>query len=118
MRVQVTAQPNEKLALAGPSYVDDAYQLFSDGALVGSFGKFSGHQPTFYFTRPMMFDLPAVSAQSPSSVRVLAFRLWMAPDTMVTQADTGACIRRRCWAMRALFPPGINCIGSNLSAAM
>jgi hypothetical protein len=24
MRVQVTAQPNEKLALAGPSYVDDA----------------------------------------------------------------------------------------------
>jgi hypothetical protein len=89
IRVQVAAQPNEKLALAGPSYVDDAYQLFSDGALVGSFGKFSGHQPTFYFTQPMMFDLPAVSAQSPSSVRVLAFRLWMAPDTMVTQADTG-----------------------------
>ena len=89
IRVQVAAQPGEKLALSGPPYVDDAYQLFSDGTLIGSFGKFSGHQPTFYFTQPMMFDLPAGGAQSPSSVRVLAFRLWMAPDTMVTQADTG-----------------------------
>jgi hypothetical protein len=92
MRVQVTAQPGEKLALAGPSYVDDAYQLFSDGALVGSFGKFTGGQPTFYFTQPMMFNLPltgSADAQSPSSARVLAFRLWMAPDTLVTQADTG-----------------------------
>jgi Stage II sporulation protein E (SpoIIE) len=89
IRVQVTAQPGEKLALSGPPYVDDAYQLFSDGTLIGSFGKFSGHQPTFYFTQPMMFDLPGVGAQSPSFVRVLAFRLWMAPDTMVTQADTG-----------------------------
>ena len=89
IRVQVAAQPGEKLALSGPPYVDDAYQLFSDGTLIGSFGKFSGRQPTFYFTQPMMFDLPATGAQSPSSVRVLAFRLWMAPDTMVTQADTG-----------------------------
>jgi hypothetical protein len=89
MRVQVTAQPGEKLALAGPSYVDDAYQLFSDGDLVGSFGKFSGSQPTFYFTQPMMFNLPAVGAQSPSSDRVLALRLWMSPNTLVTQADSG-----------------------------
>src|ERR1700722_5824063 len=89
IRVQVTSQPGEKLALSGPPYVDDAYQLFSDGTLIGSFGKFTGGQPTFYFTQPMMFDLPAVGAQSLSSVRVLAFRLWMAPDTMVTQADTG-----------------------------
>jgi hypothetical protein len=89
IRVQVAAQPGEKLALSGPPYVDDAYQLFGDGTLIGSFGKFTGRQPTFYFTQPMMFDLPAAGPQSPSSVRVLAFRLWMAPDTMVTQADTG-----------------------------
>jgi hypothetical protein len=89
IQVQVAAQPGEKLALSGPPYVDDAYQLFSDGTLIGSFGKFTGRQPTFYFTQPMMFDLPAVGPQAPSSVRVLAFRLWMAPDTMVTQADTG-----------------------------
>ena len=62
IRVQVAAQPGEKLALAGPSYVDDAYQLFSDGTLVGSFGKFTGSQPTFYFTQPMMFNLPQAAA--------------------------------------------------------
>ena len=92
IRVQVAAQPGEKLALAGPSYVDDAYQLFSDGALVGSFGTFTGAQPTFYFTQPMMFDLPQTSAadtQSQSPIRVLAFRLWMSPNTVVSQADTG-----------------------------
>ena len=87
IRVQVAGQPGEKLAMAGPSYVDDAYQLFSDGTLVGSFGSFTGSQPTFYFTQPMMFNLPPPSADSP--VRVLAFRFWMAPDTLVTQADTG-----------------------------
>src|ERR1700733_12429037 len=87
IRVQVAAQPGQKLALAGPSYVDDAYQLYNDGTLIGSFGKFTGNQPTFYFTEPMMFALPPPAADSP--VRVLAFRFWMAPDTLVTQADTG-----------------------------
>ena len=87
IRVQVAAQPGEKLALAGSSDVDDAYQLFSDGTLVGSFGNFTGSQPTIYFTQPMMFNLPPPSAASP--IRVLAFRFWMAPSTLVTQADTG-----------------------------
>jgi hypothetical protein len=88
IRVQVTAQPGEKLALAGPSYVDDAYEVYNDGILVGSFGKFTGSQPTFYFTEPMMFDLPLAPA-AVSSVRVLAFRFWMAPNTLVTAPDTG-----------------------------
>jgi hypothetical protein len=87
IRVQVAAQPGEKLALAGPSYVDDAYQLFSDGTLVGSFGSFTGSQPGFYFTQPMMFNLP--QAPATDAVRVLAFRFWMDPSTLVTQADTG-----------------------------
>ena len=41
-RVQVAAQPGERLALAGPSYVDDAYQLFSDGTLAAA--QSFGHQ--------------------------------------------------------------------------
>jgi hypothetical protein len=86
IRVQVVAQAGEKLAVAGPSYVDDAYELYNDGALVGSFGKFTGSQPTIYYSQPMMFNLPP-AADSP--VRVLAFRLWMAPNTLVTEADTG-----------------------------
>jgi hypothetical protein len=88
IRVQVQTQPGQQLALAGPSYVDDAYQLFSDGSLIGSFGNFTGSQPTVYFTQPRMFYLPQAPAGN-SSIRVLAFRLYMTPNTLVTQADTG-----------------------------
>jgi hypothetical protein len=92
IRVQVSAQPGEKLALGGPAYVDDAYQFFLDGGLIGSFGKFSGKSPTIYYTQPMMFPLPqapVTDLQSAPKTLVLAFRVWMEPSTLVTQADTG-----------------------------
>jgi hypothetical protein len=91
IRVQVDAQPGEDLALAGPAYVDDVYQVFDNGTLIGTFGKFNGRQPTVYYTEPMMFKLPQAPAgkDHASQVRVLAFRLWMAPATLVTQPDTG-----------------------------
>ena len=92
IRVQVSAQPGETLALGGPAYVDDAYQFFSDGVLIGSFGKFTGSHPTIYYTQPMMFPLPQAPAGGlPSEPRtqVLAFRVWMEPSTLVTQADSG-----------------------------
>ena len=92
IRVQVSAQPGEKLALGGPAYVDDAYQFFIDGSLIGSFGKFTGSHPTIYYTQPMMFYLPQAPASGfpiRSEDLVLAFRVWMEPSTLVTQADTG-----------------------------
>jgi hypothetical protein len=91
MRVQVSAVPGEELALAGPEDVDDAYQLFGDGKLVGSFGKFAGGRPSFYYSQPMMFNLP----QRPANVGpdaaplVIAFRFWMSPSTVVLQPDVG-----------------------------
>jgi hypothetical protein len=91
MRVQVSAVPGEELALAGPEDVDDAYQLFGDGKLVGSFGKFAGGRPSFYYTQPMIFNLP----QQPANVGpgapplVIAFRFWMSPSTVVLQPDVG-----------------------------
>ena len=91
IRVQVAAQPGEPLALAGPPDVDDAYQFFSDGILAGSFGRFSGRHPAIYYSQPMMFHLPQAAAVDPSQppVRVLAFRLWMAPMTLVLGPDAG-----------------------------
>jgi hypothetical protein len=91
IRVQVDAQPGEDLALAGPAYVDDVYQVFDNGTLIGTFGKFNGRQPMVYYTEPMMFKLPQAPAgkDHASPVRLLAFRLWMAPATLVTQPDTG-----------------------------
>ena len=91
IRVRVSAPPSEPLALGGPAYVDDAYQFFSNGTLIGAFGKFSGSHPTMYYTQPMMFRLPQPAAASPSDPtnQVLAFRVWMEPSTLVTEADTG-----------------------------
>jgi hypothetical protein len=40
----------------------------------------------------MMFHLPqefAVGSQADPKTQVLAFRVWMEPSTLVTQADTG-----------------------------
>jgi stage II sporulation SpoE-like protein len=91
IRVQVSAVPGEELALAGPEDVDDAYQLFGDGKLVGAFGKFAGRRPSFYYTQPMMFNLP----QQPANVGpdspplVIAFRFWMSPSTVVINPDVG-----------------------------
>jgi hypothetical protein len=90
IRVRLQERPGEKLALAGPSDVDDAYQVFDNGRLVGSFGDFTGSTPVVYSSQPMMFPLshPA-DDNSGASTRVLAFRVWMMPFTAMIQADAG-----------------------------
>lgn len=88
IRVRVAAQPGQKLALAGPADVDDAYQAFWNGALLGSFGKFGGPgvRPTVYNSQPAMFGLPETADGSGA---VLAFRFWMEPSTLTTNPDSG-----------------------------
>jgi hypothetical protein len=58
LRIKVEIRPGIKLALAGPSDLDDVYQVFDNGGLVGSFGKFVDDPPTVYYSQPMMFQLP------------------------------------------------------------
>lgn len=83
-------RPGEKLALAGPSDVDDAYQVFDNGELVGSFGDFTASSPVVYYTQPMMFALSQPAGGNPGpSTRVLAFRVWMHPNTLANQPDVG-----------------------------
>src|SRR5580698_5946236 len=41
IRVAVSAPPGDALALSGPSSVDDAYQFFLNGTLLGGYGDFS-----------------------------------------------------------------------------
>src|ERR1700677_3698079 len=76
------AENSQNLALAGPATVEAAYQVFMNGDLVGSMGKFdeAGKAPTIYSYQPAMFLLP----QAPSSgvptghewQQVLTFRVW------------------------------------------
>jgi hypothetical protein len=90
IRVHLQERPGEKLALAGPSNVDDAYQVFDNGELVGSFGDFTGSTPVVYSTQPMMFPSPQPAGGKPGSpIRVLAFRVWMEPNTLTNQPDAG-----------------------------
>jgi Stage II sporulation protein E (SpoIIE) len=90
VRVQIQGRPDDKLALAGPSDVDDAYQAFDDGKLVGTFGDFSGSRPTFYFSQPMMFELSQpVGENTGDSTQVVSFRVWMHPDTLLQNDQAG-----------------------------
>jgi hypothetical protein len=90
IRVHVEAKPGERLALAGPSDVDDVYQAFDNGNLVGSFGDFTSAHPVVYFTQPVMFSLPDVATDmAGNSDQVIAFRLWMEPNTLYATNDVG-----------------------------
>jgi hypothetical protein len=107
IRVQVQARAGAELALAGPTNVDDAYQVFDNGVLAGHFGDFTGSKPVVYYTQPKMFPLAQAGSRetgtgqdgtesgktslaSPAEpTRVIAFRLWMEPITSVLQPDAG-----------------------------
>ena len=102
IRVQLDAMQGEKLALSGPADVDDVYQAFANGILLGSFGGFSSSRPVSYYSQPKMFLLPdldsgADSARAGGSQRpgkgrvpiVIAFRVWMEPNSLVSQPDAG-----------------------------
>ncbi|MGC2162364.1 MAG: SpoIIE family protein phosphatase [Silvibacterium sp.] len=90
IRVQVNARPGESLALAGTANVDDVYQVFANGTLLGGFGKFPGHgqNPVPYYSQPMMFRLPETQGTGPATV-VLAFRFWMEPNDLQEAPDAG-----------------------------
>jgi hypothetical protein len=88
IRVRVAAPAGDMLALVGPAAVDSAYQIFFDGHLLGSAGKFSGATPTVYSIQPKMFLLPTlltsrraqeIGSHAGSDFDVIAFRVWMGP---------------------------------------
>ncbi len=88
LRVRITGADGP-LSLLAPRNVDDSYQLFVNGRLIGSFGNFSGFVPTVYSTRPLRFTLPTTVVQNGRDGTVeLAFRFYMAPRT-VLQTDSG-----------------------------
>jgi hypothetical protein len=109
IRVQVRARTGQQLALAGPADMEDAYQVFDNGDLVGHFGDFTGPQPVIYYSQPKMFSLGKLSPRTPErgklragldetspneinsgeTAQVLAFRLWMAPSTALAAPDVG-----------------------------
>jgi hypothetical protein len=83
MRIAVSGAAGRSLGVTGPPLVDDAYQLFFNGTLLGSDGDFAGATPVVYSIQPRLFALPQAASG------VLAFRVWMSSGTLREAADVG-----------------------------
>jgi sulfur transfer complex TusBCD TusB component (DsrH family) len=83
LRVPGAASDGARLALACPVYVDDGYQVFANGELVGGFGTFDGpdRPPRVSSTVPAMVLLaePAAGGTAGTAMQLVAFRVWMGP---------------------------------------
>jgi hypothetical protein len=73
-RLRVSYDGREPLLLLGPVLVDNAYQIYVNGLLVGGIGDFSHDPPTAYGIHPIVFPLP--TAAEPNWI---AIRTWRAP---------------------------------------
>ncbi|MXV53078.1 glycoside hydrolase [Pedobacter sp. HMF7647] len=87
MKVSLDSLKGSDLALAGPPAVDDTYQLFINGSLLGSAGDFSGKVPTAYSIQPRMFLLP--DSLKKNNTVTIAFRVWMSAATLSQGPDLG-----------------------------
>lgn len=89
LHISVTAPAGSALAMTGPALVDDVYQVFLDGRLLGGIGDFSGPIPVVHATQPRLFPLGPALAY-PHGDHVLAFRVWMgAGARIVPDAEAG-----------------------------
>lgn len=90
IHLKIDARQGERLALDVAGNVDDAFQAFADGTLLGSFGHFpagSSH-PVPYYSQPTMFQLPQSGATG-SKTLTIALRVWMAPTDLQSAPDAG-----------------------------
>jgi heme exporter protein D len=90
-RLKVNVQYDPGLSEGGleikmPDDVDDAYQVFVNGQLVGEFGHFTPSGVRTYLTLPRTFALPRGIK---SGQITFAIRIWMDPSTSLTNPDAG-----------------------------
>ena len=85
LRIRVAAPTGTRLALLAPAYVEDAFELYWNGALLGGSGDFATTPPTIVGAKPQRFDLPDDAANGRS---VLAIRVWMRAGAE-READAG-----------------------------
>ncbi|HEY2470606.1 MAG TPA: SpoIIE family protein phosphatase [Terracidiphilus sp.] len=74
------------LEIKMPDDVDDAYQVFVNGQMIGQLGHFRDKNVTTYLTLPRTFALPAGIK---SGEITMAIRVWMDPSTLLTNPDAG-----------------------------
>lgn len=86
LRIKVESTGLSSLSLKMPQNVDDAYQIFVNGHLIGQFGKFAPNHVTVYGTQPRAFRLPSGTGGKPMSI---AIRMWMSSASPFMAQETG-----------------------------
>jgi hypothetical protein len=86
-RLKTNVQDGQaRLAIKMPDDVDDAYQVFVNGKLIGEFGRFTARGVTVFITQPRTFLLPENFRGGPATI---AIRMWMAAYTPLVDPDAG-----------------------------
>jgi hypothetical protein len=86
-RLRIDVQSSHgALAIKMPAQVDDAYQVYVNGELIGEFGKFTDRGVTAYSTLPEAFRLPRELRTGPMTI---AIRMWMDSATPFSTPDAG-----------------------------
>lgn len=67
------------LALKMPGDVEDAYQVYVNGQLIGHLGRFTGRGVDWRYSTPRVFPWPAIARNGPATI---AIRVWMHPSTL------------------------------------
>lgn len=80
MKVSLDTVNKTNLAIAAPAAVDNCYQLFINGSLIGEAGDFSTSTPVTYSIQPRMFVLS--EKLTSEKVITIAFRVWMSPASL------------------------------------
>ena len=95
LQIVVQVEPGQKLALEGPFWADDSYQVFANGKLLGGFGRFRspGETPVGYQSQPATFLLPQAVVPPIGSTGMVAvtvaFRVWMGPAGFLHNPEPG-----------------------------
>ncbi|MDE3199589.1 MAG: serine/threonine-protein phosphatase [Acidobacteriota bacterium] len=83
MRFHAVTDPPDRLAMSSPIYVDDGYQIFANGVLLGGIGKFDipGRSPRVTSTTPAAMLIPESKGgpDAAPGMYTIAFRVWMGP---------------------------------------
>jgi hypothetical protein len=86
-RLRVNVQSSHgRLAIKMPNEVDDAYQLYVNGQLIGQLGQFGEHRVTIYSTLPRAFRLPRELRNGPITIAV---RVYMDSASIFQTPDAG-----------------------------
>jgi heme exporter protein D len=90
-RLKVNVQYDPGLSEGGleikmPDDVDDAYQVFVNGQMLGQLGRFTPKGVRTYLTLPRTFALPHGIKNGQVTI---AIRVWMDPSTALTNPDAG-----------------------------